>query len=462
MVQAGEATPKTRYARSGDVSIAYQVVGEGLHDVVLAPGFPSHLEHAWEQPRLAHFYRRLASFSRLILFDKRGLGLSDRVAHSDLPGIEQRIDDIRAVLDEVGSERATVVGISDGGPIAAVFAATYPERTRGLVMVNSYARRLRSDDYPWGPTAEDWRGFEEAFRQDWGGPLFLDILMPSRVDDADFANWWAAYLRRSSSPGAAAAYLRMNAHIDVRAALPAIHVPTLILHSVGDNICPVEGARYVASQIPGARLVELPGDDHQAWASEPERLIGEIEEFVTGERHGPPPDSVLATLLFTDIVGSTETAAGLGDRRWNTLLDSHHALVRVQLSRFRGVEVNTTGDGFLAMFDGPARAVRCALAVEDALQAVGVSIRAGVHTSEVQLSGRDVRGVGVHVAARIMSLARPGEVLVSSVVRDLAVGSGLKFAERGRHVLKGVPGEWELLTAAAGAAAQASHAQASG
>lgn len=452
-MQAGEATPETRYARSGDVSIAYQVVGEGPPDVVLAPGFPSHLEHAWEQPRLAHFYRRLASFSRLILFDKRGLGLSDRVADSDLPGIEQRMDDIRAVLDHAGPERATVVGISDGGPIAAVFAATYPERTTGLIMVNSYARRLRSDDYPWGPTADDWRGIEETFRQQWGGPVFLDVLMPSLAGDADFADWWAAYLRRSSSPAAATAYLRMNADIDVRAVLPAIHVPTLILHSVGDNICPVEGARYLAGRIPGARLVELPGDDHQPWASEGERVLGEIEEFVTGQRHGPPPDSVLATLLFTDIVGSTETAAALGDRRWKALLDSHHAVVRTELVRFQGVEVNTTGDGFLATFDGPARAVRCALAIKDALQGVGVSIRAGVHTSEVELSGRDVRGVGVHVAARIMSLAGPGEVVVSSVVRDLAVGSGLAFAERGRHVLKGVPGEWELLTVAGGAAA---------
>jgi pimeloyl-ACP methyl ester carboxylesterase len=449
MMQFGDGTPRTRYAQSGDVSIAYQIVGEGPRDIVLAPGFPSHLEHAWTQPLLAHFYARLASFSRLILFDKRGLGLSDRVADSDLPGVEQRTDDIRAVLDAVGSNRATVVGISDGGPIAAVFAATHPERVISLVIVNSFARRVQAEDYPWGPTADDWRGFVDAVRQGWGGPLFLDFLVPSRAGDREFADWWATYLRQSSSPGAAAAYLRMNAQIDVRAVLPAVHVPTLILHSIGDRICPIEGARYLASRIAGSRLVELPGDDHHAWASEPDRLIGEIEEFVTGQRHAPPPDSVLTTLLFTDIVGSTETAAELGDRRWKTLLDSHHAIVRAQLDRFHGVEVNTTGDSFLAMFDGPARAVRCAIAINAALAAVGVGIRAGVHTTEVELSGRDVRGIGVHVAARIMALAGRGEVVVTSVVRDLAVGSELTFHERGRHVLKGVPGEWELLTALA-------------
>lgn len=445
MSYTGDARPETRYARSGDVSIAYQVVGDGRVDIVLAPGFPSHLEHAWEQPRLAHFYRRLAAFSRLILFDKRGLGLSDRVADADLPGVEQRMDDIRAVLDASASEHATVIGISDGGPIAAVFAATHPQRTSGLVIVNSYARRLSADVYPWAPTAEEWRGLEETIRAEWGGPLFLDMLMPSRSGDADFARWWAAYLRRSSSPGAAAAYLRMNGQLDVRDVLPAIHVPTLVLHSVGDRICPIEGARYLTSRIAGARLVELPGGDHQPWVSDTEQVVDEIEEFVTGGRRGAPPESVLATLLFTDVVGSTETAAELGDRRWKALLESHHAIVRAQLDRFGGVEVNTTGDGFLARFDGPARAVRCALAIGDALREMGLSIRAGVHTTEVELAGRDLRGIGVHVAARIMSLGGPGEVIVSRVVRDLAVGSGLTFVERGRHVLKGVPGEWELL-----------------
>jgi pimeloyl-ACP methyl ester carboxylesterase len=443
-VAAGEAVPITRYTRSGEVSIAYQVVGERGPDVVLAPGFPSNIEHAWEQPRLAHFYRRLASVGRLILFDKRGMGLSDRVAESELPGIEQRMDDVRAVLDAAGSERATVIGLSDGGPIAAVFAATYPERTTGLVMVNSYARRLQGDGYEWGPTADDWRGFEELFRAGWGEPLFLDVLMPSRADDPEFAAWWAAYLRRSSSPAAATAYLRMNAGIDIRPVLPAIHVPTLILHSVGDRICPIEGGRYLAERIPEARLVELPGDDHHPWAADEQRFVEALEEFLGG-RGEPPPASALATLLFTDVVGSTELAASLGDRRWSTLLESHHAVVRAELDRFDGVEVDTAGDGFLATFDGPARAVRCALAIGRALGDVGLRVRAGVHTAEVEIAGRAVRGIGVHVAARIMATAGPGEVVVSHVVRDLALGSGLRFADRGRHMLKGVPGEWELL-----------------
>jgi pimeloyl-ACP methyl ester carboxylesterase len=448
MANLDEATPQTRYARSGDVSIAYQTVGAADVDVVLAPGFPSHIEHAWEQPLLAHFYRRLASFSRLILFDKRGMGLSDRVTASELPGIEQRMDDIRAVLDEVGSERATVIGMSDGGPIAAVFAATYPQRMNGLIMINSYARRLRSADYPWGPSDEDWRGLEETFKRDWGGPTFLDLVVPSHAKDAEFAAWWASYLRRSSSPGATSAYLRMNAQIDVRAALPAVHVPTLVLHRVDDRICPVEGGRFLASLIPGARFVELPGGDHQAWASDSETLVGEIEEFVTGQRRVPTPTRVLTTLLFTDIVRSTEIAARLGDQRWVALLDTHHAIVRRQLARFQGVEIDTTGDGFLATFEGPARAVRCALAIRDELEALGIAIRAAVHTSEVEMSGSHVRGVGVHLAARLMALAGAGEVLVTRAVRDLALGSGLTFVERGREVLRGIPGEWDLLAVA--------------
>jgi pimeloyl-ACP methyl ester carboxylesterase len=440
--------PRTRYTRSGDVSIAYQVVGDGPIDLVFAPGFPSHLEHAWDQPRLAHFYRRLASFSRLILFDKRGLGLSDRVVDSDLPGVEQRMDDLRAVLDEVDSDGAAVLGASDGGPIAAVFAATYPERTSHLILVNSYARRLSGEDYPWGPTPEDWDGIAQTMAARWGDPLFLEMLFPSHADDPAFAEWWATFLRRSVSPGAAGAYIRMNAEIDVRSVLPAVHVPTLVLHSVGDRICPVEGGRYMAEEIAEAEFVELPGEDHQVWVSDADAAIGEIERFLTGQRIAPSPDAVLATLLFTDIVGSTEQAAGLGDRRWRTLLDTHDGITRRELERTGGREVNTTGDGFLATFDGPARAVRCALGIERALAELGIHIRAGVHTSEVEVVGDDIRGLGVHVAARVMSYAGPGEVVVSRVVRDLSVGSGLRFTELGTHRLKGVPGEWELFTAA--------------
>jgi class 3 adenylate cyclase len=441
------ALPKTSYARSGDVSIAYQVVGQGPLDAVMVPGFPSHLELAWDQPRIAHFYRRLASFCRLILIDKRGIGLSDRVPISELPGVEQRMDDLRAVLDAVGSERAAVIGISDGGPLAALFAATYPARTVSLVLINTYPCRIRKDDYPWGPTAEQWAGLQEQMKAGWGQPLFLDILAPSVAADAEFAEWWASYLRRSVSPGAAVAILAMNALIDVRAALPAIQAPALIMHRIGDGINPVAGARFMAGQIPGARLVELPGGDHHPWIGDTEAIVAELEQFLTGDRRGPVPDHVLATLLFTDIVESTQTAARLGDRQWRTLLDTHDGVVRTELGRFRGREVKTTGDGFLAVFDGPARAVRCALAVSDRLRDLGISVRAGVHTSEVELTGDDVRGLGVHVAARILALAAGGEVLVSGVVRDLAAGSGLAFASRGRHVLKGIPGEWPVFSA---------------
>jgi len=444
------ALPTTRYARSGDAGIAYQVLGRGPVDVIMVPGFPSHVELAWEYPRLARFYRHLASVCRLIVMDKRGIGLSDRVPPSELPGMEQRADDVRAVLDDVGAERVAVVGGSDGGPIAAFFAATHPERVDRLVLINTYARRIRSDDYPWGPTADEWAAFQAEMREHWGEPLFVDLLAPDQADDSEFTEWWARLLRQSVSLGSAVAYLAMNTGIDVREVLPAIHVPTLVMHRAGDRINPVAGGRLMADLIPGARFVELPGDEHHPWLGDSATLLGELEEFLTGARHGPASDRVLATLLFTDIVTSTQTAARLGDREWNVLLETHRDVVRSELQRFNGREIGTTGDGFLALFDGPARAVRCALAIIDRLEAIDVSIRAGVHTSEVEVAGGDVAGLGVHVAARIMSLAKPGEVLVSSVVRDLALGSGLAFADRGRHALKGVPGEWELFSSSVG------------
>lgn len=440
------ALPKTRYARSGDAGIAYQVLGRGPVDVIMVPGFPSHVELAWEYPPLARFYRHLASVCRLIVMDKRGIGLSDRVPPSGLPGMEQRADDVRAVLDDVGAERVALVGGSDGGPIAAFFAATHPERVDRLVLINTYARRIPSDDYPWGPTADEWAAFQAEMRERWGEPLFVDLLAPGHADDGEFTEWWARLLRQSVSLGSAVAYLAMNTGIDVREVLPAIHVPTLVMHRVDDRINPVGGGRLMASLIPGARFVELPGDEHHPWLGDSATLLGELEEFLTGARHAPASDRVLATLLFTDIVTSTQTAARLGDREWNVLLETHRDIVRSELQRFGGREIGTTGDGFLALFDGPARAVRCALAVIDRLEAIDVSIRAGVHTSEVELTGQDVAGLGVHVAARIMSLAEPGEVLVSAVVRDLAIGSGLVFGDRGRHSLKGVPGEWELFS----------------
>ncbi|NJD27036.1 MAG: alpha/beta fold hydrolase [Chloroflexi bacterium] len=414
---------------------------------MMVPGFPSHVELAWEYPRLAHFYRQLASICRLIVMDKRGIGLSDRVPPAELPGLEQRADDVRAVLDDVGVTRAALIGASDGGPLAALFAATYPDRTDRLVLINTYARRLRTDDYPWGPSAEEWAAFQDDLRQHWGQPLFMDVLAPGQLQDAEFIEWWARLLRQSVSLGSAAAYLAMNTGVDVRSVLSAIHVPTLVIHRSGDRINPIGGGQFMAARIPGARLVELPGEEHHPWLGDAAAVLGEIEEFLTGQRSGPPSDRVLATLLFTDIVTSTETAARLGDRDWNALLETHRDVVRSELKRFGGREVGTTGDGFLATFDGPARAVRCGLAIVDRLAGLGIQIRAGVHTSEVVVSGNDVAGLGVHVAARIMALAKPGEVLVSSVVRDLALGSGLAFGDRGRHTLKGVDGEWSLLAA---------------
>jgi len=435
------------YARSGEVSIAYQTIGDGPIDVVMAPGFPSHLELSWQQPRLAHFYRRLASFCRLILMDKRGSGLSDRLAPGDAPSLEQRIDDLGAVLDAVGSERASIIGFSDGGPLAALFAATYPERTDALVLANTFPKREASADFAYGQDAEFRERIYAAIREQWGQPLFVEFLAPSMLQDEEFRAWWGAFMRGSMSPGAALAVQQLNGQVDLRAMLDAIHVPTLVLHRTGDRINPVEGARYLVEHIPGARLVELEGDDHFLWLGDTDGAIRELESFLTGGTSTAEPDRVLATLLFTDIVGSTDRAAELGDRRWSALVETHDEIVRRELDRFGGREVKTMGDGFLATFDGPARAVRCAAASIAQLDAVGVSIRAGVHTAEIERVGDDVRGLGVNVAARVMAHAGEGEILVSSVVKDLSLGSGIEFTPHGRHALKGVPGEWELYTA---------------
>jgi pimeloyl-ACP methyl ester carboxylesterase len=434
--------PETRYAKSGDVHIAYQVVGDGPRDLVLVAGWVSNIEVFWEEPRLARFLERLASFSRLLLFDKRGTGLSDRVG--DLPNLETRMDDVRAVMNAVGSERAALMGYSEGGPMCALFAATYPERTSALIMVGAYARRIRAPDYPWAPTRDEVDAFIEHARREWGGPVGLDIRAPSVAHDERFRQWWARYLRMSASPTANEALLRMNAEIDIRHVLPAIRVPTLILHSVGDQALDVRGSRYMAERIPGARYVELPGGDHVPWLTDGEAILEEVEEFLTGVRHGPEPDRVLATVLFTDIVGATERAAALGDRAWRDLLGQHHALIRRELARFRGREVDTAGDGFLASFDGPARAVRCAAAISDGVTPLGLAIRAGLHTGEVEVMGEKLGGIAVHIGARVAGQAGPGEVLVSSTVRDLVAGSGLRFHDRGAHALKGVPGEWRL------------------
>ena len=439
-------TPDTHYAKSGDVNIAYQVVGDAPRDLVLVPGWVSNIEVFWEEPACARFLRRLASFARLILFDKRGTGLSDRV--SDLPNLETRMDDLRAVMDTVGSARAALLGYSEGGPMCALFAATYPLRTSALMIQGSYARRTRAPDYPWGPTPEALGEWMAACQRDWGGPVGLDERLPSAAGDERVRQWWARLLRMGASPGANRALQQMNAEMDVRHVLPAIRVPTLILHSIGDRVFPAAASRFMAQQIPGAKFVELPGRDHLAWGEDADAIVDEIEEFMTGIRHGPEPDRVLATVLFTDIVGSTEKAATLGDRRWRDLLEGHHTLVRRELGRFRGREIDTSGDGFLATFDGPARAVRCTRAVSDGVRALGLDVRAGLHTGEIELVNDKVSGLAVHIGARVAATAGPGEVLVSSTVKDLVAGSGLRFQDRGSQALKGVPGQWHLFALA--------------
>ena len=435
------ALPRTKYARSGDLSIAYQVMGDGPIDLVYVMGWVSHLEAFWMHPGQERFFRRLASFSRLILFDKRGTGLSDRVAINELPTLEERMDDVRAVMDAAGSKHAALFGVSEGGPMCALFAATYPERVSALIMYGSYAKRVWAREYPWAPTPEERQRWYDQIEQGWGGAVDADTMAPSAADDPSFREWWATYLRMSVSPGAALALGHMNTQVDIRDVLPTIRVPTLILHRVGDRDQDVGGARYMAGRIPGAKYVELPGEDHLPFVGDQESILDEVDEFLTGARHYYEPDRVLATVLFTDIVGSTERAATLGDRQWRELLELHNRLVRGQLERFRGREVDTAGDGFLATFDGPARAIHCAIACRDELAHAGIHVKAGLHTGECELVDDKVRGISVHIGARVASLAAPGEVLVSSTVKDLVAGSGLEFEERGTHQFRGVPGE---------------------
>lgn len=436
--------PQTRYAQSDGVSIAYQVVGDGPVDVVMVPGFGSHLEMAWEHPRLAHFYNRISSFSRLVLLDKRGTGLSDRVSPDDLPGIEQRKDDLKSVMDEAGIEQATLLAVSDGGPLAMLFAATNPERVARLILINTYARRVTAPDFDMALTPEDYQGFVDEVTENWGGPIVAELLAPGSASDPAFREWWAATLRASMSPGAARAMVAMNAAIDVREALSAIHTPTLVIHRKDDGACPVAGGRFIAENIEGARFLELPGDDHFPWLGDVETILGSIEEFVTGEQSGGVANYALASLLFTDIVSSTERAAQLGDRDWSALLKTHDGIVSAEVARHGGREVKNTGDGSLSVFEGPARAARSWTAISGRLGDIGLAIRGGLHTSEVELVNGDVRGLGVHIAARLMGLATPGELIASSVVRDLSVGSGMQFMDRGIHELKGVPGEWQV------------------
>lgn len=437
--------PTTKYATSGGLSIAYQVFGDGPRDLVYVPGWISNVELMWDDPVLASILRRLGTFARVITFDKRGTGMSDRLPLDQLPSLEERMDDVRAVMDEVGSDRATLFGHSEGGSMASLFAATYPERTEGLILASTYAKRTPAPDHPWAPSPEDREVEIRVTEEGFGDPDRIPhYMLGDRSDDRSFREWVARYFRLSASPKVAAQLLRMNTHVDTRAVLPLIQTPTLMLYRTDDEDVDVEEGRWMASQIPDAKFVELPGDAHLFWAVDPEEFVAEIEEFVTGRREARTPERILSTVLFTDIVGSTHRAAELGDRDWRSLLERHNQVIRHELQRWRGVERVHTGDGILATFDGPARAVRAASAIGEAVRGIGLEVRAGVHTGEIELIGDNVAGLGVHIGARVSALARAGEILVSRTVKDLVVGSQLEFEPRGSHTMKGVPGEWEL------------------
>jgi class 3 adenylate cyclase len=433
-----------RYARSGDVNIAYQVTGDGPFDLVYVPGFFSHLEIDWEHPGYARCLERLGSFARMIRFDKRGTGLSDRGV--GLPDVETRIDDVRAVMDAVGCGQAALFGYSEGGPLCIVFAATYPTRVRALALYGTYAKRCDpDDDYPWAPTWEQRLAHARELEETWGENVDHRSMAPS-ADPATIA-WIRRRGRAGLSPAGVRDLILMNARTDVRDLLPSVQCPTLVLHRTGDLELSVDEGRYIASRIPGARFVELTGSDHSL-SIDPDQVVDEIEEFLTGVRPAPPTNRVLATLLFTDLVGSTEKADVLGDAAWSSLLASHNDAVRRELARFSGEEIDTAGDGFLASFDGPARAIRCGLAIREALRPLGLDVRAGVHTGEVERRvGDKPRGIAVHVGARVMSLADAGEVLVSSTTRDLVAGSGLEFDDRGERELKGIEGPRRIFAA---------------
>jgi class 3 adenylate cyclase len=436
------------YARSGQLFIAYRVFGEGPLDLLVAPGYMSNLEQNLEWPSYARFFERLASFARVIVFDRRGTGLSDRAL--DLGTFDDLLDDMAAVMDAAGSERAAVLGGAEGGPMCMLFAGTRPDRTSALVLTTTYARRMWAPGYEWGITPEQDALVMEAFEYRWGRlPVGMRALAPGLADDPAFRRWYLRAQRFGAAPGGAMAWYRITADIDVRHVLPAIRVPTLVMHRTEDHVIPVQHGRYLAEQIPGARYVELPGDDHFWFAGDTDTVLAHIQEFLVGARPAPEPDRVLATIMFTDIVGSTERAVALGDRRWRDALESHNAVVRGALERFRGREVDTAGDGFLATFDGPARAIRCGLAISQATRDLGIDVRVGIHTGEIELAGDDIRGIAVHIGSRITAMAGPGEVLVSGTVKDLVIGSGIVLADRGAHVLRGVPGTWQIFAAEA-------------
>lgn len=431
--------PQTRYARSGDVSIAYQVLGSGPFDLVLNHGWVSNIDLQWDEPHLANFLNRLASFARLITFDKRGTGLSDRVAINQLPTLEERMDDLHAVMDATGSAQAALFGVSEGGAMCLLFAATHPERVRGVLTFGSYAKRIWAPDYPWAPTPQTReREYDETLAM-WGTAADVPTVFPSMVGNPVFREWIGAYFRAAASPSAAVALLRMNTQVDIRAILPTVRVPALIMNRIEDGDVKADEARYIASRIPGAKLKLFAGADHVPWVGHTDEILGEIEEFLTGSRRARVEDRVLATIMASDIVGSTDLVVRLGDQAWRELLERHHAMVRSALKRFHGREIDTAGDGFFAAFDGPARAVRCAKDVADRAQDLGIDVRVGLHTGECEVIGDKLTGIAVHTAARVSAVAGAREVLVSSTVRDLVAGSGITFGERGEHQLKGLP-----------------------
>lgn len=433
--------PRTQYAKSGDVHIAYQVFGEGAVDLVFVPGFVSHIENYWDEPSFARWLRRLGNFSRVIMFDKRGTGLSDQV--SELPGMDQRMDDVRAVMDAVGIERAAIFGISEGGSLATLFAASHPERSQALIIYGGFAQF--SD---WIPTQEAMESLFQYIDKSWGSGEGWLKFAPTKEGDLAFQQWWGKFERLGASPGAVTTLMRMNSQIDITEILPSVNVPTLVIHRKDDLLVRVEAGRLLAERIPGAKYVELSGADHLPFVGEnSDRILDEMEHFLTGETSTPSVERVLATVVFTDIVGSTARAEALGDQAWGDLLDLHDKAVRKELERFRGNEVKWTGDGFLAAFDGPARAIQCALAIVSTVRALGLEVRAGIHTGEVDFVKNDIRGIAVHIASRVADLANAGDVVVSRTVKDLVAGSGIAFQDYGTHELKGVPDRWMLFRA---------------
>ena len=437
--------PETMYARSGDVNIAYQVIGDAPLDLVFVMGWVSHMEYFWREPSFARFLHRLASFSRLILFDKRGTGLSDRVPINQLPTLEQRMDDVRAVMDAVGSERAALCGVSEGGPMCSLFAATYPEKTLALVMIGTYAKRIRDAEYPWGPTAEQREQFFEVMRKQWGGPVGIDERAPSVADNPEFRDWWATYLRMGASPGAAVALTQMNAEIDVRNVLPSIRVPSLVIHRTEDQCLKVEEGRFVADRIPGAKFVEFPGVDHLPFVGDQDAILDEVEEFLTGVRHPIEPDTVLATVMVARLVGIKEQVERLGPDRWAEWWRRLHAHITKEIEWFRGREIDILENRLLAIFDGPARAIRCATAITEYASRLGVQTCTGLHTGECEIVDNQVSGTAAQMCVCVANEAEPGEILVSSTVKDLVAGSGIGFEERGIHALAEC-GEWRLFS----------------